>query len=67
MVVHRENGYLAKPFSSEDLATGIDWTIKNNKTGRLGKNAREKVLNCFNSKVVAKQYIELYKEILHSR
>jgi len=33
----------------------------------LCKNAREKVLREFDSRVVAKKYIDLYKEILNEK
>ena len=29
MIDHLENGYLAKPFHSENLAKGIDWILSN--------------------------------------
>jgi glycosyltransferase involved in cell wall biosynthesis len=64
IVHHKVNGYKAEPFQAEDIAKGIEWVITNNQNNQLGKNAREKVLKCFDSKVVAKQYIELYQQIL---
>lgn len=64
LIDHQENGYLAKPFDAKDLAFGIDWTIKNNKTNLLSSFARAKVLENFDNKIVAKKYIELYKKIL---
>jgi len=67
MIEHQKNGYLAKPFDSKDLATGIEWIVSNENYDKLSKNAREKVLNEFDSKVVAQKYIDLYKEVLHER
>ena len=64
MIVHKENGYLAKPFDTNDLADGIEWILNNENYDELCQNAREKVLREFDSVVVAKKYIELYKEIL---
>ncbi len=64
MLEHKINGYLATPFESEDLAKGIEWVIDNENYEELCKNAREKVLEEFESKIVAKKYISLYKEIL---
>lgn len=64
MIEHKQNGYLAKPFDSIDLANGIEWVIHNENYEELSKNARKKVVNYFDSKVVAKKYIELYKDIL---
>lgn len=64
MIEHKVNGYLAKPFDPEDLARGIEWVLNNPNYQNLSNNAREKVLREFDSKVVVKKYIELYKEIL---
>ena len=64
MIEHKENGYLAKPFDAQDLADGIEWVLNNDGYDKLCKNAREKVVENFDSKVVAKKYIELYEGIL---
>jgi len=64
IVDHKINGYLAKPFESDDLACGIEWVLNNENYDELCQNAREKVLREFDSVVVAKKYIELYKEVL---
>ena len=64
IVDHRQNGYLAKPFESEDLARGIEWVLNAPNYDELCKNARDKVVREFDSVVVAKKYIELYEEIL---
>ncbi|MCL0041509.1 glycosyltransferase family 4 protein [Peptococcaceae bacterium] len=65
MVEHKLNGYLAKPFDTDDLARGIEWILNNENYDKLCQNAREKVLKEFDSKVVAKKYIELYEKILN--
>jgi len=64
MIEHKINGYLAKPYESKDLASGIEWVLNAPNYDELCKNAREKVVREFDSRVVAKKYIELYKEIL---
>ena len=64
LIEHKYNGYLAEPFSPTDLAEGICWVLYSPGYVALSKNARDKVLRCFDSKVVAKQYIDLYKSIL---
>ncbi len=68
MIEHKKNGYLAKPFEPQDLANGIEWILNLNEKeyNQLCNNAREKVLREFDSKVVAKKYIELYKEIVRN-
>jgi len=64
LVEHKYNGYLAEPFSPVDLAEGISWVLYSPNYVTLSKNAREKVLKCFDSEVVAKQYVELYESVL---
>ena len=64
IVTHKLDGYKAQPFESKDLANGIEWIVQNNNYDELCNNARQKVLNEFDSKVIAKKYIELYTEIL---
>lgn len=63
VVDHKVNGYLAKPYESEDLAAGILWCLENNKENRLGMAAREKVLREYAMGVVGEQYRELYKSV----
>ena len=65
IVDNKINGYLAKPFDSDDLAEGIEWVLNNEKYNDLCQNARKKVLREFDSKVVAQKYIKLYKDILN--
>ena len=64
VVDHKVNGYLAKPYESEDLAVGILWCIENNKENQLGRAAREKVLREYAMEVVGKQYKEVYESVL---
>ena len=65
MIEHQKNGYLAKPFDTDDLKDGIEWILNNENYDELCQNAREKVLKEFDSIIVAKQYIKLYKEIIN--
>lgn len=64
MVEHQRNGYLAKPYDTSDLATGIEWILNAKNYQELSTNARGKVLSEFDSDVVAKQYIQLYESVL---
>lgn len=65
MIEHKFNGYLAKPYDIADLKDGIEWALHVKNYDELCQNAREKVLREFDSVVVAKKYISLYKEILN--
>lgn len=65
MIEHQQNGYLAQPLDTQDLAQGIDWVLNNANYQQLCECARQKVLQQFDSKLVAKQYIALYQDILN--
>jgi glycosyltransferase involved in cell wall biosynthesis len=65
MIEHKKNGYLVKPFIAEDFGSGIEWILSSLDYETICKNAREKVLKEFDSRVVAKKYIKLYSEILN--
>lgn len=64
IVDHKENGYLAEPYSTEDLAAGINWVLDYNKNNILGENARLKVLSSFDSVSQVKNYVNLYQSIM---
>ena len=64
MVTHKENGYLANPFDIEDLKNGISYILNHKNYHIISNNARNKVLQDFDSKIVSKKYIKLYKSIL---
>lgn len=57
-------GYLAEPYSSDDLAKGIQYCIENNTNNVLGKTAREFVVKRFAIDVVAEQYKALYESLV---
>lgn len=64
MISHKKNGYLAKPFDTDDLKKGIEWVLNCKFYNELCSNAREKVVNNFNNKIVSEKYIAMYNEIL---
>jgi len=65
IVDHKINGYKASPYIAEDLAAGIDWVLSDNKRHKeLCLKAREKAVACFDIEKIAKQYAELYGEVL---
>lgn len=63
MIDHKENGFLARFQNVEDLANGIRYVLSPENNERLGKAAREKVLECYSEKIVAQQYITVYEQI----
>jgi glycosyltransferase involved in cell wall biosynthesis len=60
-----KNGYLAKAFNCEDLAHGLDFVLNDKNSIELSKNARESAEKNFDIKNIARQYIELYEEIIN--
>ena len=64
MIDHKQNGYLAEPFNSEDLAAGIAWCLDNNTSGELSRRARSKVEENYSMQRVGEMYVELYKELI---
>lgn len=68
MVGHKINGYLAQPFSIEDLASGIKWIIEDDgRNNTLSASARNKVEANFDLGIVAKRYTSLYERILQNK
>ncbi len=65
LIIHKQNGYLAKAFDSDDLAYGIKWILNNTNYNALCLCARQQIKKHFDSHIVAREYIELYKTILH--
>jgi len=65
MLDHKINGYLAKPFDTTDLATGINWVLSDEERHKeLCVKARGKAVACFDIKKVARRYAELYESIV---
>jgi glycosyltransferase involved in cell wall biosynthesis len=67
LIDHLENGYLAKPFETDDLSEGIRWVIESESRLReLGARARKKVEAEYAMAVVARKYREVYEEAVSS-
>lgn len=65
IVEHQINGYLAEPFDTSDLAAGINWVLSDvNRHKELCINARKKAEEFFDIEKVAKQYKNLYQDII---
>lgn len=64
MILHKKNGYLARPFDTEDLARGIKWVIEQNERGKhLCDYSRKYVENNFELRSIAKKYAEMYSQM----
>jgi glycosyltransferase involved in cell wall biosynthesis len=62
IVEHKNTGYLARAFDTEDLARGIAWVLAQRVKQRLGEQARERAVARFAYSVVAKQYQQVYRD-----
>jgi len=63
----QQNGYLAKPYDTEDLARGIAWVLEDpDRHQKLCRSARLKVEEKFTLEVQARAYKNLYEEILQA-
>lgn len=62
IVEHQKTGYLAKAFESEDLATGLKWTLQSQMhINSLGQAARARAVALWSYDVVGKRYMDAYK------
>ena len=65
IVDHKINGYIVKNKNPHELKEGIDWMSEEIKKKNYNKDrARVKAID-FDAKVIAKEYIELYKNAVN--
>lgn len=65
IVDHLENGYLARPFESSDLARGIQWVLEDEgRYKKLCAAARQKAEKEYDLQKVASQYKYLYLNLM---
>ena len=65
IIEHQQNGYLAQPFESQDLARGIAWILENEERHRqLCTRARAKAEQEFTQELQARRYDSLYSELV---
>ena len=62
LIDHMKNGYLAKPFDTQELCEGIEWILGYEDPKYLKENARNKAIYKFDQKIVAKKYMDLYSK-----
>ncbi|MCD4676322.1 MAG: glycosyltransferase family 4 protein [Desulfobacula sp.] len=64
IVEHKQTGYLASPFDTEDLAKGIMWVLEDDERWReLSHQSIQKAEKDFDILNIAKKYVDLYKGI----
>jgi glycosyltransferase involved in cell wall biosynthesis len=64
LIEHEATGYLAEPFSTIELANGIQWTLSENKSGNtMTQRCREIAEKRFDIRQVVRLHIELYESM----
>lgn len=67
LIQHHHNGYIAKPFDTDDLANGIVWLLGDDRRRvELSKKSRAYALHNFEIKSQANQYLQLYERLIGS-
>lgn len=66
IITHKKSGYLAEPYSVDDLANGVCWIMSLSHSERcsLSEYGHMNVSKKFSPSIIAEQYIDLYKKIL---
>lgn len=64
IVEHEECGYLAEPYDPDDLARGIEWTLAEHRAASLSEGAREKAVSAYRQHAVAREYRDLYRDVV---
>lgn len=62
MIDHRENGYLAKAASAEDLARGIRWLFDEANMPEMQKNARARAEQQYDPDRIVGKHLALYQK-----
>lgn len=67
-LLHKETGYLANAFDTDDLAHGINWIILNNeRNSRLSENARDRALELWSPEIIVSKYLDVYRRVIHNK
>ena len=65
LIEHQVNGYLAQPFSVDDLSAGLSYVLSDaDRWRRLSGRAHDMIEREFNAHHIAQQYLTLYEQLL---
>lgn len=64
VIEHKKNGYLANAFDVEDLANGLEYILFHSDPTALSRQATATINASFTLKNEARQYVELYEQLL---
>jgi glycosyltransferase involved in cell wall biosynthesis len=64
IIRHKENGFIAEGFDSNNFAEGVAWILKDaSRRERLSKNCVTHVQRNFSQEVIAKRYAAVYERV----
>lgn len=66
MIDHGKNGLIVDDIDSDKLAEGLIYMKASRNISEFGLEARQKILNNYNEKLIAQKHIELYREQLNN-
>lgn len=67
IVEHQKSGWLAQAFDTDNLANGVSWILGDQARWiELSKTARNIALEKFSARLVTEQYMQIYKQALHT-
>lgn len=65
MIQHQINGYLAKPFNTDELVAGVIWVLEDNhRFLKLCDDARKKVECEYSQELQARRYSQVFTEVV---
>jgi glycosyltransferase involved in cell wall biosynthesis len=65
IINHNITGWVSQAYDTRDFSAGAQWILEDDKLRiAMSQNARKHVLDNYSHQVVAKQYYDVYKEIL---
>jgi len=64
LIDHKQNGYLAKPFDTMDLARGVIWCIENNTSSVLTVTTQKNVESKYRLENISEKYKIFYNKIV---
>lgn len=65
IIAHKDNGYIAKSFDTDDLANGILWVLSDEiRYGILSKRARKFVEENLSFSVISEKHCQIYRQII---
>ena len=68
IITHGQNGYLAQPYESDDLAHGIAWMLEDSdRRQRLSQHARARAEQEFTLERYTQRYLTLFKDVVTTK